>query len=88
VRLLVFRCGALAFFLLLSDAPPTQLRPAAAAALRQLSERAGALAARLAAELPPKQIWHVPGLRYIYTDGTAGTERWVCLASGACDHRR
>lgn len=75
VRLLAHHCGPLTLLLLLTDAPPPALALAAAAAARQLSERGPPLAAQLASELPAKYIWHVPGLRYHYADGQAGTER-------------
>ena len=74
-RLLAHHCGPLTVLLLLRDAPPPALAAAAAAAARQLSERGPPLAARLAAEVPAKHAWHVPGLRYYLSDGLAGAER-------------
>ncbi len=76
-RLLVHRSGPLVFLLILTDAAPAALAAAAAAVLAQVSDRAPALAVRLAAELPSKYIWHVPGLRYHYADAQGGVERCV-----------
>ncbi|KIZ00575.1 hypothetical protein MNEG_7388 [Monoraphidium neglectum] len=89
-RLLVWHTGPLVFLILLHEpgaaagagagassggVPAQATAVAAAAAARQLRERAPRLAELLRAELPAKHVWHVPGLRYHFADGQAGTER-------------
>lgn len=77
-HLLVWHHGPLLLLLLLESSGPVVSNTAAVtASLVELMARPGAaLHAQLAAELPPKHLWHVQGLRYLYQDHLAAAVRY------------
>jgi hypothetical protein len=79
-RLLAWHCGPLLALLLLEHGAPRAPAELAAGLRALLAAPGSALSAQLGAELPPRHLWHVKGLRYLYQDQLAGAVRCVFLS--------
>jgi hypothetical protein len=73
--LLPWHFGPLVVLLLLQDTPAAADPATAGTLLGLVRERVPQLVHQLQGELPAKHLWHVQGLRYLYTDALSAATK-------------